>query len=78
MSVTSAPPDPVAIIPTTRPVLPPTVGEPPEFNTNYFLYWNNVALDVNRLTTSLSRGPNSDPPSSARALAIFHLAIHDA
>ncbi|KAL8834641.1 MAG: hypothetical protein Q9176_007390 [Flavoplaca citrina] len=78
MSEPSAPPDPLAIVPTTRPVLPPTVGEPPEFNTNYFLYWNNVALDVNRLTVSLPRGPNSDPPSSARALAIFHLAVHDA
>ncbi|KAL8782076.1 MAG: hypothetical protein Q9213_005717 [Squamulea squamosa] len=79
MSLPSAPPVPPAIVPPTRPVLPPTVGEPTEYyNTNYFLYWNNVALDVNRLTTSVSRGPNSDPPSSARALAIFHLAVHDA
>ncbi|KAL8650342.1 MAG: hypothetical protein Q9226_005186 [Calogaya cf. arnoldii] len=62
----------------TRPVLPPTLGEPAEYNTNYFFYWNHVALDLNRLTASLFNGPNSDPPSSSRALAIFHLAIHDA
>ncbi|KAL8664812.1 MAG: hypothetical protein Q9168_007834, partial [Polycauliona sp. 1 TL-2023] len=75
MATTPAPP---TTAPTTRPVLPPTLGETPDFNTNYFLYWNNVHLDLNRLTTSLLNGPNSDPPSSARALAIFHLAIHDA
>ncbi|KAL9008954.1 MAG: hypothetical protein Q9173_005975 [Seirophora scorigena] len=59
------------------PVLPPT-GEPAEFNRNYILYWNNVALDVSRLVTSIPFAPNSDPPSTARALAIVHLAIHDA
>jgi vanadium chloroperoxidase len=31
-------------------VLPPT-EEPAEYNTNYILYWNNVALDLNRLVT---------------------------
>ncbi|KAL8928742.1 MAG: hypothetical protein Q9208_001520 [Pyrenodesmia sp. 3 TL-2023] len=59
------------------PILPPT-GEPAEFNNNYLLYWNNVALDLNRLTVSLFNGPNSDPPSASRALGILHLAIHDA
>lgn len=59
------------------PVLPPT-GEPEEYNTNYILYWNNVTLDLMRLTNSLTSGPNNDPPSSARAIAIVHLAIHDA
>ncbi|KAL8726331.1 MAG: hypothetical protein Q9181_006090 [Wetmoreana brouardii] len=59
------------------PILPPT-GEPAEYNSNYILYWNNVALDLNRLTVSLFNGPNNDPPSAARALAIVHLAIHDA
>ncbi|KAL8769212.1 MAG: hypothetical protein Q9209_004713 [Squamulea sp. 1 TL-2023] len=79
MSLPSAPPAPPAIVFSNKPVLPPTVGEPVEYyNSNYFLYWNYIALDANRLTTSLFRGPNSDPPSSARALAIFHLAIHDA
>ncbi|KAI4261147.1 MAG: hypothetical protein L6R42_003648 [Xanthoria sp. 1 TBL-2021] len=62
----------------TRPVLPPTVGEPADYNTNYLLYWNHVALDLNRLATSLFNAPNNDPPSASRALAIFHLAIHDA
>ncbi|KAL8829908.1 MAG: hypothetical protein Q9170_005974 [Blastenia crenularia] len=62
------------------PILPPTTitGEPAEYNTNYILYWNNVALEICRLTNSLYSGPNNDPPSSARALAIFHLAINDA
>ncbi|KAL8941759.1 MAG: hypothetical protein Q9211_001689 [Gyalolechia sp. 1 TL-2023] len=59
------------------PVLPPT-GEPAEYNSNYILYWNNVTLDLMRLTNSVRSGPNGDPPSSARAIAIVHLAIHDA
>ncbi|KAI4148222.1 MAG: hypothetical protein L6R39_002849 [Caloplaca ligustica] len=59
------------------PVLPPT-GEPAEYNSNYILYWNNVTLDLIRLTNSLASGPNNDPPSAARAIAIVHLAIHDA
>ncbi|KAL8864550.1 MAG: hypothetical protein Q9174_007310, partial [Haloplaca sp. 1 TL-2023] len=59
------------------PVLPPT-GEPAGFNDNYILYWNNVSLDLERLTTSLFAGPNNDPPSSARSLAIASLAVHDA
>ncbi|CAO1604822.1 hypothetical protein XANCAGTX0491_008362 [Xanthoria calcicola] len=63
----------------SRPVLPPKVDEPTTvYNTNYFLYWNNVTLDLNRLATSLFNAPNNDPPSAARALAIVHLAIHDA
>ena len=58
------------------PPLPPTL-EPPEYNTNYILYWNSVALDLNRLTVPL-RGPNRDPPTASRALGILHLAINDA
>ena len=66
-------------------ILPPTL-EPPEFNTNYVLYWNNVALDLNRLVTSIEgttnnpppAAPNNGPPSAARALGILHLAINDA
>lgn len=57
-------------------VLPPT-EEPAEYNANYILYWNNVALELNRLVTSAA-GPQSGPPSSARALGILHLAINDA
>jgi vanadium chloroperoxidase len=59
-------------------VLPPT-EEPAEYNSNYILYWNNVALDLNRLVTSNSiNGPQNGPPSAARALGILHLAINDA
>lgn len=57
-------------------VLPPT-EEPAEYNTNYIFYWNNVALDLNRLVTSIA-GPQNGPPSAARALGILHLAINDA
>ena len=57
-------------------VLPP-VNEPAEFNTNYVLYWNSVALDLNRLVTTLS-GPLNGPPGASRVLGILHLAIHDA
>ena len=56
--------------------LPPT-EEPAEYNSNYILYWNNVALDLNRLVTTLS-GPQNGPPSASRALGILHLAINDA
>ena len=66
-------------------VLPPT-SEPPEYNTNYVLYWNSVALDLNRLVTSFEgttnnpppAAPQNGPPSAARALGILHLAINDA
>ncbi|KAI4167728.1 MAG: hypothetical protein LQ343_006970 [Gyalolechia ehrenbergii] len=68
---------PPAGSPFVTPVLPPT-GEPAEYNSNYILYWNNVTLDLMRLTNSLRNGPNNDPPSSARAIAIVHLAINDA
>jgi vanadium chloroperoxidase len=58
-------------------IILPATGEPSEYNTNYILYWNNVALDLNRLTHSIV-GPQNGPPLSARALSILHLAIHDA
>ena len=58
-------------------VLPPIVGEPHEYNSNYVLFWNSLALDLNRLTTSLLNGPGNSPPSSSRFLAILHLAIND-
>lgn len=48
-----------------------------DFNKNYILFWNDVALDLNRLTHT-SSGPQDGPPVSARALGILHLAIHDA
>lgn len=56
-------------------MLPATL-EPAEFNLNYIMYWNNVALDLNRITHSIA-GPYGGPPLSARALSILHLAIHD-
>ena len=66
-------------------ILPPTL-EPPEYNTNYVFYWNSVALDLNRLVTSIEgttnqpppAAPQNGPPSAARALGILHLAINDA
>lgn len=66
-------------------ILPP-VSEPAEWNTNYVFYWNSVALDLNRLVTSIEgntnnpppAAPQNGPPSAARALGILHLAINDA
>jgi vanadium chloroperoxidase len=48
-----------------------------DFNKNYILFWNDVGLNLNRLTHTIS-GPQDGPPVSARALAILHVAIHDA
>lgn len=61
------------------PILPPVVGEPPEYNTNYVLFWNNVALELNRLSTSTTilNAPGGNPPWASRFLAILHLAIND-
>lgn len=57
-------------------VLPPS-EEPAELNTNYILYWNHVALELNRLDASLG-GPQPGPLLAARALSILHIAINDA
>ncbi|KAK4463513.1 phosphatidic acid phosphatase type 2/haloperoxidase [Cladorrhinum samala] len=56
----------------------PKTNEPAEYNTNYILYFNNVGLDLNRLSHSLAASPQGGPALSARALGILHLAIHDA
>lgn len=66
----------------SQPILPPVIEAPTndgprDFDANYILWWNKVALDLNRVTHSLG-GPQNGPPLSARALAILHLAIHDA
>lgn len=42
------------------------------------LYWNEVALEANRVSHSNGREEQVGPPLSARALAIVHLAMYDA
>lgn len=42
------------------------------------LYWNDVALEANRVSHTNGRMEQAGPPLSARALAIVHLAMHDA
>lgn len=42
------------------------------------LHWNAVALDANRISHTPPLGEQLGPPLSARALAIVHLAMHDA
>jgi vanadium chloroperoxidase len=42
------------------------------------LYWNKVALEANRVSHTEPGGAQTGPVLSARALAIVHLAIHDA
>lgn len=68
--------------------LPPVVSEGLngnciyEYNANYILFWNHVGLEFNRLShkevNGQISGPYGGPPLSARALAILHIAIHDA
>jgi vanadium chloroperoxidase len=58
-------------------VLLPPVNEPAAWNSNYILFWNSLALDLNRLTVSIG-GPAGGPPASSRYLAILHIAINDA
>ncbi len=47
---------------------------------DYVLFWNAVALELNRLDHSgkLNAKNNRGPTKSSRALAIAHLAMHDA
>lgn len=62
-------------------VLPPT-EEPVEYNSNYILFWNHIALELNRLDATLAgaglAGPQGGPALGARSLGILHIAINDA
>jgi vanadium chloroperoxidase len=42
------------------------------------LYWNEVALEANRVSHTRDPKEQAGPPLSARALAIVHLAMYDA
>src|SRR5918994_783176 len=42
------------------------------------MYWNEVALEANRVSHTNGKGEQTGPPLSARALAIVHLAMYDA
>ena len=42
------------------------------------LYWNEVALEANRIAHTKAKGQQTGPTLSSRALAIVHLAMHDA
>lgn len=42
------------------------------------LYWNDVALEANRVSHSNGKGEQTGPTLSSRALAIVHLAMYDA
>ena len=46
--------------------------------TDSILYWNQVALEANRVSHSNGAEEQTGPPLSARALAIVHLAMYDA
>lgn len=45
---------------------------------NAILYWNDVALEANKVSHTNGAGEQTGPPLSARALAIVHLATYDA
>lgn len=42
------------------------------------LYWNDVALEANRVSHTNGKNEQTGPTLSSRALAIVHLAMHDA
>jgi hypothetical protein len=42
------------------------------------LFWNDVALEANRVSHTNHKKEQAGPPLSARALAIVHLAMYDA
>jgi vanadium chloroperoxidase len=42
------------------------------------LFWNDVALEANRVSHTNGLGEQTGPPLSSRALAIVHLAMYDA
>ena len=42
------------------------------------LYWNDIALEANRVSHSNGKDEQTGPTLSARALAIVHLAMYDA
>src|SRR5215217_5510490 len=42
------------------------------------LYWNDVALEANRVSHTNGKGEQTGPALSSRALAIVHLAMYDA
>lgn len=45
---------------------------------NSILYWNEVALEANKVSHTIKNDEQMGPPLSARALAIVHLAMYDA
>jgi vanadium chloroperoxidase len=42
------------------------------------LFWNDVALEANKVSHTVANGEQTGPTLSSRALAIVHLAMHDA
>ncbi len=46
--------------------------------TDSILFWNDVALEANRVSHTNGKGEQTGPPLSARALAMVHLAMYDA
>ena len=42
------------------------------------LFWNDIALEANRVSHTNGKGEQTGPTHSARALAIVHLAMYDA
>jgi hypothetical protein len=47
-------------------------------NTDQILYWNEVALEANKVSHSNGMNEQTGPPLSSRALAMVHLAMYDA
>jgi hypothetical protein len=45
---------------------------------DYILYWNEIALDANKVSHSIDNGSQKGPCLSSRALAIIHLSMYEA
>lgn len=58
---------------------PPSAPPPaPRHTPDPILYWNDVALEANRVSHTNGAGEQTGPTLSSRALAIVHLAMYDA
>lgn len=60
---------------STRKKQPPLLKE---IKMDPILYWNEVALEANRISHTNGKGEQTGPTLSSRALAIVHLAMYDA
>jgi hypothetical protein len=57
---------------------PPSFHRSRRIKMDAILYWNEVALEANKVSHTNGKGEQTGPTLSSRALAIVHLAMYDA